>query len=660
LPSPDSRVTPSGVAWLAAVAAGYFLLAGVPLGPARTAALAAILVVAGVFRSAPMPRRIVVGAASAIALLLIVRLVSAAGAPSPGFAARYYANVTFSGTPQWSADFRQEQWTRIDGRISFKDDQLPAHYLNDPNFDHGIRREVTDPMSVEWRGYSVAADERPLHARLNARGSATVAVDEKTILTVSSPKSAAVADADLQLPRGPHAIVVRYIKPPDTDALIDVDLPIATTASPGSLRRAGWAERAATAIDAAVVIVWFLAAAPTIGRVWRPIDGIPLGLFAVFGLHGWWQARPLADRVVALTAGDDWFGFESSAREILHHGLLMTFGQPLGEGRSYFYHPLYGYFLAAVHGITGESLFGPVFVQFLILAAVAVLMWRLALELFGPTPAAAGVLALVAILELDFARYYTVTLLSENLYILTVTLTLVPFARWIRDGDRGNLWRAAFWGGVSSITRPSMMLFFVPALALVAFVAWARERSLRTAAGAAVAVAAIWLCVIAPISIRNLVVSGRFVLISEGLGATFIKYNVPEAVNVGAYESQYSGSTLSGLAVLTRIAWDHPAQMLATQGRKLGFSLGMVHWYGGYRMHPELVAVTLLYCATLCLSARLRARELWPVHLFVLTHLASMGLTMPWNYGYRLIIPPFVYTSTLSAAAAFVWVKAHV
>jgi hypothetical protein len=142
------------------------------------------------------------------------------------------------------------------------------------------------------------------------------------------------------------------------------------------------------------------------------------------------------------------------------------------------------------------------------------------------------------------------------------------------------------------------------------------------------------------------------VLISEGVGATFVMYNMPASVDPAAYAGRYKGSVWSGLGVLARIAWDHPMGMLKTQGRKLGFSLGMVHWFDGYRPHPELVAVTLLYVATLIGSSTMRARPLWPVHLFVLTHLASMGLTMPWNYGYRLIIPPFVYTATLGVAAA--------
>jgi len=42
---------------------------------------------------------------------------------------------------------------------------------------------------------------------------------------------------------------------------------------------------------------------------------------------------------------------------------------------------------------------------------------------------------------------------------------------------------------------------------------------------------------------------------------------------------------------------------------------------------------------------------MWPIHLFVLAHLAGMALTQPWTYGYRLILPPFVYTTALSAGA---------
>jgi hypothetical protein len=601
------------------------------------------------------------GLAAAVAVLaglLVARFVVSATVAPSGWTARYFANDSWSGAPEWSADFRLTDATRIDRRVSFKDDEFPAHYLNDARFDRGIRREVSEPMSVDWRGFGSVAAERDVHVGLKARGTATLQVDDRIVLTATSALAIGASDTSLRLSPGAHAFVVRYHKLADTDGLIDLDLPMEITTAPAGTSGSSWHTSAVRLINRALVLVLVLGAIDMLRRSWRPSMVVPVVLFAGFGAQGWWRARYFASHVVSLTSGDDWFGFESCAREILHYGPLMTFGKSLGQGAPYFYHPLYCYFLAVVHGIAGESLFGPILVQFLILAAVGVLMWRLAADLFGERAAVVGVCALVVVFELDFVRYYTVTLLSENLYILTVTLALAPFVRWIRRGDRSQLWQAALWGGISSITRPAMMAMFIPALALFGFMAAERARSWRAGAVAAAIAAAIWLAAIAPVTLRNLVVSGRPVLISEGLGGTFIKYNVPASADPAVYAVRYTGSVWSGLGVLARIAWDHPVDLLRTQGRKLGFSLGMVHWYGGYRPHPELVAVTLLYVATLIASSTMRTRALWPVHLFVLAHLAGMGLTMPWNYGYRLIIPPFVYTTTLATAAAYSLVAA--
>src|SRR5262249_5821212 len=101
---------------------------------------------------------------------------------------------------------------------------------------------------------------------------------------------------------------------------------------------------------------------------------------------------------------------------------------------------------------------------------------------------------------------------------------------------------------------------------------------------------------------------------------------------------------------LWRIASEHPLAFIALQLKKLGFSIGMVHWIPGYRPHPELVLTSMAYFGLLALSKSMRMAALWPIHLFVLSHLASLALTQPWTYGYRLIMPPFIYTSALSAA----------
>ena len=42
-----------------------------------------------------------------------------------------------------------------------------------------------------------------------------------------------------------------------------------------------------------------------------------------------------------------------------------------------------------------------------------------------------------------------------------------------------------------------------------------------------------------------------------------------------------------------------------------------------------------------------------PLHCFVITHVATLMLTMPSNYGYRMILPAFVFMSLGAGAVLF-------
>jgi hypothetical protein len=68
---------------------------------------------------------------------------------------------------------------------------------------------------------------------------------------------------------------------------------------------------------------------------------------------------------------------------------------------------------------------------------------------------------------------------------------------------------------MSSITRPAMMFYFLPALALIAFVSVRRSRRWASAPWNVSVAAATWLLAIAPITLRNWVVSRQFVLIDD-------------------------------------------------------------------------------------------------------------------------------------------------
>jgi hypothetical protein len=505
---------------------------------------------------------------------------------------------------------------------------------------------------MQWSAVFHLSAEETVSVRCGVAGSVTIAIDGSTLLSTDAPASREIA-----LAAGQHSVEVRYRKPADVSGSLTVDLRRASdegaiAVGPSStLVRRPMIDLIAIGADAAMLLLLIGSAAQTLGRLREAESRLQLGLGALvvvaFGLQGFVTALPFS-RFYTLTAGDDWLGFESRARNILEQGLLMPLDAALGDGVPYFYHPFYSYVLAAVHALTGESLFGPIFVHFLILAATAIVMYALARPLFGSVPAICGVAALVAIFELDFIRRYSVTLLSENLYILTVSCCLLALARWVQHGRTAMLALAGVWGGISAATRPVMMVFLPLAFMVVAVIA---RRSQRGVA-APLILAGTWMACVLPFTIRNWIVSRQLVLISAGQGGAVIEHNVPRPLDPGPYLEAYRSGDTSSAGVLWRIFVEHPAAFIGLQFKKLGFSLGMVHWFEGYRPHPELIAVTVLYVAMLVTSRPMRRPELWPVHAFVFSHFASMLLTQPWNYGYRLILPAYVYTTVLSVAAA--------
>jgi hypothetical protein len=66
-----------------------------------------------------------------------------------------------------------------------------------------------------------------------------------------------------------------------------------------------------------------------------------------------------------------------------------------------------------------------------------------------------------------------------------------------------------------------------------------------------------------------------------------------------------------------------------------------------------LIATSLLYFASIALIRGMRTAASLPLHFFVLTHVATLMLTMPSNYGYRMILPAFVFMSLGAGAVLF-------
>jgi hypothetical protein len=170
-----------------------------------------------------------------------------------------------------------------------------------------------------------------------------------------------------------------------------------------------------------------------------------------------------------------------------------------------------------------------------------------------------------------------------------------------------------------------------------------------TATAAALGVFLIcWGAVVLLATARNYLVAGTPVLICETPAHMFVIYNVPPTVDGRPYLNAFSGGVGSATRVLLQIILHHPFLWLRVALTKIAFSFGWLAVLGG-RNHPELILSSLGYLGALCFCPPARAASTWPVHGFVVAHLTGMVLSMPSIYGYRLILPLYLFMPMFAA-----------
>ena len=611
--------------------------------------------------------------------LVVAKLGVAWVAPDIGWLGRYYANEDFTPPIERSIDFCGLNGTRLDRDLSFSESEFPVHYLNDRRYNTGVFREWTEPFSVHWTGHLLIDAPVSVPLRLTARGRAQLIVDgvEVAAVTEADGPAGGQGEATLALSAGPHVIDVRYQKPPETAGLLRLqrvvdggvtpawpDGAMTPEATPPGPRRwlapllvVGWAIHVA-ALSLVVLTLWpaIRVKLGDLGRLRResPVrwacaltGPLVIGLLLCQGL---WQSQHLVGHVWTLSGGDDWLSYEAISRDGVLDGLMLSEGGVIGRGQPFAVYPGYAYFVALIHAVTGETLAGVVLVNFLLLAAATLVAGRIALRLFGPAAAIGSVVWLLALEQAAFVRYYTVTLFSENLYFVLAALTVWWLIVHVQSGGWRPIVYAALAGALASITRPSMMLLLPVALVIAAAARWRRDGPARVAAASALFVV-VWFAALSPITLRNYLMSGRAVLITAGQAVTFVVYNMP--TNDPKYLKDFDGTLLHGAWTLAWMFVEHPIASLETYGVKLGFSLGMVHWMGSTgTVHPELILTSLLYFTGFAFLPAMRTFAALPLHAFVVTHVATLMLTMPSNYGYRMVLPAFVLMSTAAGALA--------
>jgi len=191
-------------------------------------------------------------------------------------------------------------------------------------------------------------------------------------------------------------------------------------------------------------------------------------------------------------------------------------GEVLGAG-TYEMTPLYAWTLGALFGAFGDGLFVPRLAQAILGAGTCALVAWLGLRVFGRAEAILAGLALAL---------YGPSLFHETQIMKTVlTVALSTATAAILYLSRGTRWRVLLGGGfllgLTTLSQENMKL------TLPLFVAWVLWRARPWLAGAACAGALMagFLMAVAPAALRNLHVSGDFVLVTSGGGEVFYTGN---------------------------------------------------------------------------------------------------------------------------------------
>ena len=342
-------MTRGGCAFLIAAAAAFAApgvsgawFSGIPVGMVPLAFLAALAFLCWIARRERTPH--LARVSIALCALAAVKIALWILAPQTGWIGQYYPNGSFAGQPRRSTEFpRLAGATRIDPAIDFRDDFLPVYFLNDSDFNWGIRREVAQPLAIRWSGVVHSATAEILTLSVERRGRVAVEVDGAAVVNAASDPP---ATRTLTVAAGDHVVDVRYVKPANTDPLIRVSIGGATVTTRSA---AAWrlavlpaARVAARAVDVLIVVA-LVVAAGMLARAaqWTPLRAAAAAMLALFIVQGLIAALPSLHHAFTLSGGDDWLAFEARGRAVATGDLFMRFGAKLGEGELFYYYPGY-------------------------------------------------------------------------------------------------------------------------------------------------------------------------------------------------------------------------------------------------------------------------------------------------------------------------------
>jgi len=214
--------------------------------------------------------------------------------------------------------------------------------------------------------------------------------------------------------------------------------------------------------------------------------------------------------------------YNNIALSLLHeHEFAEIKGQPTA-----YITPLYPIFLSIVYSIFGYSLLAAKLVQALIGSVTCLIIYLIAKEVVGRS---AALLSFLFMATHHFFISYGRLLLSENLFIFLVALSVLYMVRFCKNPTHLN---ACFFGlfcSLATLTRSAYFLFLPLCIPFLLFVIRRMGLNKRSIAKLFVSIC---LCFILPISVwtvRNFRVFGKVIPLGTEAGIVlYAAYNPPE------------------------------------------------------------------------------------------------------------------------------------
>ncbi len=278
----------------------------------------------------------------------------------------------------------------------------------------------------------------------------------------------------------------------------------------------------------------------------------------------------LSIRLIYLTEITDSPIFSINLLKGIDTQTYVSWGRTIASGKwvgdeVFYMSPLFPYMLGVIFELCGENINTPCLVQVILGTLTCILIYGITRKIFGV--AAACISSLISCFYGAFI-FYTAVLLTETLAIFMISLALFSLVNTFETKRKKSFLLSGFLLGLSCLARPNFLVTALFLLLLILF----RKRTkgdspARTGDSRRVGLTLVFgaglVLAILPVTVRNYVVSGRPVIISDQGLITFRIANSYDSVPLN-----FVYPKLPPMPVLSTAFWKH-------QLRK-----AVLFWYG--------------------------------------------------------------------------------